>query len=245
MTSSITSAQHPLVKHLVRLRKEKAYREECRRVLVTGISLVSDLAKSLPLRRIFISSEGFGIPAEETIIVTDAIIKKVSGLQNPEGIIAEVDMPLSSTDMSISHLLVIDGVSDPGNLGTLLRTALALGWDAAFVIAHSVDPYNDKALRSAKGATFQLPLYKGSWDDMLTIVAAHALPLVVANIKGENPSPLERVALVVSNEARGLSPDAENVTQRASIPMCEGIDSLNVAIAGGILMYALRGGSHG
>ena len=88
-------------------------------------------------------------------------MKKISGMQTPEGLVVEIEMPKPAPLEGLKYLLALDGVSDPGNVGALLRTALALGWQGIFILDESCDPFNDKALRSARGATFRLPL---AWE---------------------------------------------------------------------------------
>lgn len=234
MPFKIDSLQNPLVKHMVKLREERAYRYEQRRVFVEGRNLIKELKK--PLRLFVLDEEP--IPCDEVYRVSPAVMKKMSGVVNPEGLIAEMAMPQNCLLTDKRHLLVLDGVSDPGNLGTLLRTALALGWEGVAIIEGSCDPYNEKALRAAKGATFRIPLFQGSWQQL------PKLPRYTADIHG---IPLDQVKttdgmmLILSSESRGVSPEGREGAQAITIPMTKEMESLNVAIAGGILMYALRG----
>ena len=122
------------------------------------------------------------LKADEKVIVPPSVMQKISGVKTPEGLIAELKMPPNISLQGKRYILAIDGISDPGNLGTLLRTALALGWEGAYIVEGSCDPYNDKALRAAKGATFRLPLYQGSWDTLLQL----PLPRYVANLEGKS-----------------------------------------------------------
>ena len=178
MAKKIESLQHPLVKHLVNLRQDRAYRYEQQRVSIEGKNMIKELKG---IKRIF-SIDDFPIDAEERIIVSPAVMQKISGVKTPEGVVAEVEMPKNSSLVDKRFLLAIDGISDPGNLGTLLRTALALGWEGAFILEGSCDPYNEKALRAAKGATFRLPLCQGTWETVLQ----SPLPRYVADLEGES-----------------------------------------------------------
>ena len=133
-----------------------------------------------------------------------------------------------------------------GNLGTLLRTALALNWQAVFITNSSTDPYNDKALRAAKGATFRLPLMQGSWEDLNVLIKKHQMHVFVADKQGTQLSkitPQTPILLVLGNEAHGASSFAKERYKRICIPMNPQMESLNVASAGAILMYQLRTGS--
>jgi TrmH family RNA methyltransferase len=112
----------------------------------------------------------------EVIDCTDNVMSKLSGTEQGQGVVAEFDMPPIDVDLtrvktetrSPPHILVLDGIADPGNLGTALRTALAFGWHGAWIMNGSCDPFNDKAIRASAGATFKLPLHLGSWSQLQT-----------------------------------------------------------------------------
>jgi len=246
MAKMITSVQHPLVKHLVRLRQNRDYREEHQSVMIEGTKLIEEICSQHQTKFILTCAES-AIPSkvrcEEVIIVNEAVMKKVSGVQSSEGIIAEVSMPKPASLKKVHWLLACDGVSDPGNLGTLLRSGLALGWEAIFILENSCDPYNDKALRAAKGATFRLPIAFGNWSDLRDIVHRNELNPLVAHMQGTSIDKINKkigTMLVLSNEAQGISREAQQHCQKVSIPMHGQMESLNVGVAGGILMYALR-----
>lgn len=235
MAKKIENLQHPLVKHLVNLRQDRAYRYEQQRVFVEGKNMIKELKG---VKRLF-STEDFPVDAEEKITVSAAVMQKISGVKTPEGLVAELEMPKNSSLLEKRFLLAIDGISDPGNLGTLLRTALALGWEGAYILEGSCDPYNEKALRAAKGATFRLPLCQGTWETLLQC----PLPRYVADLKGESLYDYkaeEGAVLVLSRESAGASEKALNLCRRITIPMSGEMESLNAGVAGGILMYAMR-----
>lgn len=245
----ITSLQHPTVKHLMKLRQNRDYREDHHQVVVSGIKLVHELIKDgFAIKTLVAKNESLiphGNKVDEVMVASEEIIKKITGLQAPDGLIAEIAKPKPSSLSGVQRLLVCDGLGDPGNLGTLLRTALALGWDGAFLINPICDVYNDKALRAAKGATFRLPLREGSWDDLRQLTSENKLKLWVADLKGDSVQEAVKqkssggIALVMSHEAHGVSEQAATHCQAVTIPMSGKIESLNVAIAGGIIMYEL------
>lgn len=149
-------------------------------------------------------------------------------------------MPEPQDISSARSLLILDGVSDPGNLGTLLRTALGLGWDAAFITSGSTDPYNEKAMRSAKGATFRLPWNRGTVEELMTYLSNYTL--LAADARGEDAANISikgKVALALGNEAHGLCDALKNKAKMIAIPMIGPMESLNVATAGAILMHQL------
>ncbi len=245
----ISSLQHPYVKHLVRLKDDRDYRLETGRVVVSGLKLISELSILFDFRTLLFE-EGFSVSfsykTEETYSVTPEILKKITGLKKPEPIAAEIDLPPPGNLASAHFLLILDGISDPGNLGTLLRTALALGWEGVFITTGSTDPFNEKALRAAKGATFKLPMKTGSLEELTELLKVNHFTLYAADAKGKNlneyhfSSPL---ALALGNEAHGIGSPLKKIAQVLAVPMKNSMESLNVAAAGAILMYELKGRS--
>lgn len=247
MAKEISSLQHPLIKHLVKLRKDSAYRKQQRTVVVEGKKLIQELAKTHSINLLILAEdqkELVSIAAKDQIIVPRNVIDKISGVQNPEGVLAELSLSTDEIPKNLHYLLAFDQVSDPGNMGTLMRTGLALGWEAAFLLNQCCDPYNDKAIRSAKGATFKLPFTEGSWSDFDAIVAKNNLQPLVADIDGTPIDQLsiskQGIVLLLGNEAHGASMAAKQRCQSVSIPINSQMESLNVSVAGGILMYLLK-----
>lgn len=243
ISREIASLQHPIVKHLVQLRQERNYRKERQTALVTGIKLIEELAfcKTVLIQKGTPWPEG--VVAEQTFIVSPAIIKKVTALENPEPIAAEVALPPPANLAGKNYLVALDGINDPGNLGTLLRTALALGWEGAFITADSVDPFNDKALRAAKGATFRLPINVGSGAELEDLIKRNRLHAYVADAAGPPVTSIilhKPLLLVLGNEAHGARAALKQVNPALSIPMSPAMESLNVASAGAILMYNMK-----
>lgn len=246
MAKNITSLQHPIVKHLVHLHQNRDYREEHQSAVIEGKKLISEVCFKQPAKLLLALDESLipaNIKAKEVLIVPQEIIKKISGLQNPDGFIAEVTLPKPTSFKGMKWIIACDGINDPGNLGTLLRSGLALGWEGAFILNNTCDPFNDKAIRAAKGATFRLPMAHGSWSDLNKIIQSNKLKPLVADMEGKDVAEFSikpGVLLVLSNESQGVSEEANEHCERISIPMSGKMESLNVAAAGGILMYELR-----
>lgn len=246
MPEQIRSLNHPLIKHLVHLRQNTDYRHEHESVVIEGIKMVKEVASHYPVKALLAYDETFipkGLKADKVYLATEEVMKKASGMKSPEGVMAEVAMPKIATLKSKRYIIAIDGVNDPGNLGTLLRTALALGWEGAFVLNESCDPYNEKALSAARGATFRLPIMQGNWEQLKKLIKEESLHPLVADLSGTPPSqikPVNGLLLVMGNEAHGPSEEAKSLCQAVSIPMLGKMESLNVSVAGGILMYELQ-----
>lgn len=235
----ITSLQHPLVKHLVRLRQNRDYREEHGTAFIEGVKMVTEVCESVMPKNLIVA-EQTEIPStlqqKQMTWVSQEVMKKISGTLCPEGIVAEVPMPAFSTLADKKRILVLDNVQDPGNLGTLIRTALAFNWEGVFLLNECCDPYNEKALRASKGATFRLPMGRGNWDELNN----KKLPLYAADLTGESVTHLKfpkAFMLILGSEAHGLSQEIKDHSHPITIPQSGSMESLNVAVAGGILMY--------
>lgn len=246
MLREIKSLQHPLIKHLVKLRQNHDYRYEHQSVVVEGIKPVLELCKK-EKPKILVSSHPDLIPNglndEDIVLVNETVMQKISGMLSQEGLIAEFAMPKEDTLKGLKSILVLDGVSEPGNVGNLLRSALALGWEGIYFLDNCCDPYNDKALRAARGATFRLPIGMGSWKKLNQIIQDNQLTPYVADTTGIPPNEVKKtngILLVLGNEAHGPSAEALSVCKKVTIPMTGEMESLNVSVAGGILMYLLN-----
>jgi len=204
-----------------------------------GQSLVADLASH-------------AVAVEE---VGARTFSQLAGTETPQGVLAVVAPRIwTVADVSPapgSAVLVVDGVQDPGNLGTLIRTAHALGAAATVVLRGTADPMNAKALRGAMGATFRHPVVP--LDDApfitwarqrgLTLWAMSSSRSVLARALDASTDREELIAVIVGNEGAGIRPQLNAVSaQRVAIPLARGAESLNVAVAAGILLYeVLRG----
>lgn len=239
LPKEITSLQHPIVKHWAKLQQTASYRKETGRILVVGEKMTRELSPHTQVHA-WITTDRQKI-SNNSYLITPEIMKKISGIPSPETIAAEISLPRFENPSKIHRLLILDNLSDPGNLGTLFRTAKAFNWDAIFLFGNCVDPYNDKSLRSAKGASLSFPHYFGDELVLQKWMQDYHLPLMIADLNGEPPEKLhvpEKFALVLGNESRGPSPFFKS-HPRVTIPIHPDIDSLNVGVAGGILLYLM------
>lgn len=240
--SQIKSLQHPIIKHCVLLRKDPSYRRERSTFLVMGKKEIQELPPSAKIVHFFSDSsyEGPSLCAKH-FFLTDELFKKITGLVNPEPLVAEVEIPHLDLP-KLNRLLICEEITDPGNLGTLFRTALAFGFDAIYLLGSTVDPYNDKVLRASRGALFHIPIIQGSFDDFIAFLNKKKLHLYQADLHGTTLTefaPTLPFGLILGNEAKGTSLRVKKIAQAVTIPMTPSSESLNVAIAGGILMYNL------
>jgi TrmH family RNA methyltransferase len=257
IASNLQSTVRDLQRRKARGRRGLAVIEGVRLVeeaLATGLkfsgALVSpELARTTRGQSLAAELASHAVTIEEVGARTFA---ELAGTETPQGVLAIVQ-PRAWTlnDVVGGPLLVVDGVQDPGNVGTLIRTAHALGATASLLLRGSADPMNPKALRAAMGATFRHPVVQLddgpfiAWarerDLLLWAAAADGVPL--ARALDARDSRKEPIGVMVGNEGAGIRPHLNAIAaQRVAIPLARGAESLNVAVAAGILLYeVLRG----
>ena len=239
----ITRSDNKEVKHFVKLRKNKKYRLQSGTCLVMGNKIIPELQKKGVIKKIIttVSMEGDNI-----LLVSEEIMKKITGMSSCEELAAEVFLPPDKNITSEKRLLMLDKIRDPGNMGTLIRTAAALQWDGIIITPDTVDPFNDKALRAAKGSTFSIPLFfYDSYSRLFDLIEEKKYQVMIADIDGTDIKQIKiapPLILLLSNESRGIDNRLKTIQgfYPTAIPMASNVESLNVAISGAILMYALE-----
>lgn len=188
----------------------------------------------------------FGLDVRE---VSDQEFATAADTDAPQGVLAIGEMPQRTLDTppAVSRYLVLDALQDPGNVGTVLRTAAALGITATLALPGTVDLWNAKVVRSTMGALFTHLTLACTVDMLSTMLRTHDMACWAADLGGVDVNDVvraelpARLALIVSNEGAGLSAEvAALAEQRVAIRMSPGVESLNVAVATGILLHALR-----
>lgn len=242
------------------LRRRKA--RESRHLFVSeGVRAVEELLRS-PLRvsGVLVTAQLGSTPRGELLLrelgerrvevaeVSEVDFASAADTESPQGVLAIAEVPsatieeLARTDPK--RVLLLDAVQDPGNVGTILRTAAALGVDATIALPGTVDPWNAKVVRGAMGAHYHHQVVQGSWEGLEPLLEGHRLAFWGADASGEPVDSIrapERLALVVGNEGNGLTAASRDRLDRlVSLPIVSAVDSLNVAVATGILLYLLR-----
>ncbi len=181
--------------------------------------------------------------------VSDAELASAADTEQPQGVLVVAEVPVWPAEellnrSEIARWLIVDAVQDPGNLGTIVRTAAALSTDAVILMPGTVDPWNGKVVRSAMGALFRLPTLALSVEALDQLLRDSATPLWVADAAGTpvgTAPPPPRLALAVGNEGAGVSAGVHSLAERSvALPIASDVESLNVAVATGILLYILR-----
>lgn len=184
----------------------------------------------------------------DTARVDDAELARLADTEAPQGVLMVLSEPrptLESVARPGARLLVLDGIQDPGNLGTLVRCAAAFALDGVVTLDGTVDPWNPKAVRAAAGTSFRLPVLRAPWHRLDAAIVEAGLTLFVADAGGTDAAvvtPSRGWALVVGSEAHGARPEVRRVADTTlAIPMPGGTESLNAGVAGALLLYALTG----
>jgi TrmH family RNA methyltransferase len=238
----ITSVNNPLIKELS-LLKNKKERINKKQFIVEGYHLVEEAYKNNCLKQIFTVNEEINYSGIEKVKTTEAVIKKLSSTIEPQGIVGIVEMP-KFEKKNYTKYLVLDDVADPGNLGTIIRSSLALGIDALIVSPDTVDEYNDKVLRSTQGAIFKLPIFREDLKKAINNLKEQKIPVLVTSLKGATDvaslSRMDTFAIVLGNEARGVKEELVDLADKViKVTMHNNVESLNVGVAAGMIAYYL------
>ncbi|SFA39182.1 RNA methyltransferase, TrmH family [Parageobacillus thermantarcticus] len=250
----IESVKNPQVKQWKKLLMKKE-RDKTGLFLIEGFHLVEEALKSNISIVQLIIDEKKAIPATWDIsgipiaIVTEDVMKAISDTETPQGIAAVCEQfSYGDMDWAQANVLLIDAVQDPGNIGTMIRTADAAGIDAVILGKGCADLYNPKVIRATQGSLFHLPIIRGNLREWMEKLQAQNVTIYGTSlVNGEDYrciQPPRSFALLVGNEGSGVSkPLLEMTAKNLYIPIYGQAESLNVAVAAGILLYHLRGAS--
>ena len=247
---SISSTKNEKIKELVKLQTAKG-RKKAGMYLLEGEHLVEEAIKErAQIKLIVVTSnrlEDYQNLLAQTdvqlLVVSQDVFYKLSMTETTQGILAVVEIVKQEMLPHKGRLIVLDAVQDPGNLGTIVRTADAAGFDAVVLGTGTVDLYNDKVLRSMQGSHFHIPVFQANLQEYLPILKEKGVQVAVTALHRDSKdySVLQGatdVAIVVGNEGQGVSSDViELADVLVAIPMFEKAESLNVAIASALLMY--------
>lgn len=241
------SLDNPKIKDLKKLHIHK-YREQKKMFLVEGEHLVLEAFQTGYLKELLLEENTeFSLPVE-TNYVTKSVLKELSHLDTPSSMIG-VCMMKEPTNEIGNHILVLDRIQDPGNMGTIIRSAVAFDVDTILVSEDSVDIYNSKVIRATQGLLFHIPIRVCHLKDQLLELKAKGYPIYVTKVDGgedvRNITDQNQYVLVMGNEGSGVSQEIMEVaTNYLYIPMNQKCESLNVGVATSILLFALKDCGH-
>ena len=243
MIINISSKQNTKIKEIGKLISDNSYRKERKEFVIEGFHLLEMALEDRLVKAIFSLEPSKNIDEKITnYIVSEDILKKISTQKNPQGVVAICSMR-KEKEISHNNVLYLDGVSDPGNLGTLLRTALAFSFKDVILSKGSVSLYNEKTISSSQGAIFRLNIISGDEQNLINL-KEKGYKILATEIKGsvelKNIKKSDKQVLILGNEAHGVNEKILNLAdERIRIDINE-IESLNVAICGAIMMHYLH-----
>lgn len=249
----ITSVHNPQVQRLRELQKAKGRREAglflaesvkmVREAIALGLcrTLIVDKSRREVLAELIGAAQAAGC---EVLLVTAAVMQAISEQKTPQGVCCTVRIPEEPERLSGSLIVAMDGVQDPGNVGTILRTADAAGFDGALLSSACADLYGAKTLRATMGSVFRVPVRRTvDLPAALEEMKARGYAIVATELGGADfyaHCPHERAVLVIGSEGKGVSAEVRAVaTHHLALPMRGGAESLNAAVAAGIMIYEM------
>lgn len=247
MEQRITSRKNPFLQQVKKLLSSKKAREESGMFVSDGTKLLAEAVKWYPgLDTVILSDEvQVQVPDHVRLIrVPGDVMESISPMSTPQGALFLCRLPEKKPFVPEAGMLILDGIQDPGNLGTILRTADAL--DIPLVLLEGcADPYSHKVVRSSMGAVFRRPVIQSTWAEVRSACAAAGIPVGVTALspraKDLRQADLKAMAVVIGSEGQGVrqeildSADAELI-----IPMNPKCESLNAAVAATIVMWQMK-----
>ena len=247
MTERITARKNPLLQQVRRLLSSRRERQEAGLFVADGTKLLAEAVRWWPGLETVILSDGVQAQLPQgvrVVYVPEDVMESISPMRTPQGALFVCRLPEETAFSPCPGMLLLDGIQDPGNLGTILRTADALQVKVA-LLEGCADPYSHKVVRASMGAVFRTPVVQTTWEEAQKRLKAAGIPVAVTALSQRardiRQTPVGQMAVVIGNEGQGVrdtvtdSADAELI-----IPMDSRCESLNAAIAAAIVMWQMK-----
>jgi len=243
----ITARKNPLLQQVRRLLTSRREREQTGIFVADGTKLLAEAVKYYDGLDTVILSDGVEVQVPEhvrVVRVPGEVMASVSPMETPQGALFLCRLPEKKPFVAEPGMLLLDGIQDPGNLGTILRTADAL--DIKVVLMEGcADPYSHKVVRASMGAVFRTPVVQADWETVRAACAGKGIPVAVTALsdraKDLRQAALEKMAVVIGSEGQGVRPGVlEAADEELIIPMNPHCESLNAAIASAIVMWQMK-----
>ncbi|MBQ8852595.1 MAG: RNA methyltransferase [Oscillibacter sp.] len=244
----ITSRTNSLCTHIRKLSSSRSYREKCREFLCDSPKLLTEALLWEGRLKTVVCTEGTALPqlpaGVRTVEVPAELMCSLSPAETPQGVLSICAMPEDRFPeiLPVKRYVVLDGVQDPGTVGTILRTADAFCADGMFLVNACADIYNPKTVRATMGAVFRCPVWSCTAQELRALLAASGLPLYGAALRSDTVDARRvnyaRCAIAIGSEGKGLCDEMLSLCDRTIlIPMSEHCESLNAAIAASVLLW--------
>jgi len=247
MEAVITARKNPLVQQVRRLLSSRREREQTGLFVADGIKLLAEAVRWWPGLDTVILTEGVDAPVPahvRTVRVSKDIMSYISPMDTPQGALFLCRLPEKAVLDPVPGMLLLDGIQDPGNLGTILRTANALQVPVV-LLEGCADPYSHKVVRASMGAVFRTPVRQATWEEVRQALWEKQIPLAVTALsdraKDLRQAALGKMAVVIGSEGQGVRREILSQAQaELVIPMDPGCESLNAAVAATVVMWEMK-----
>ncbi len=247
MTERITARKNPLLQQVRKLLNSRKDREEMGLFVADGTKLLREAIRWWPGLDTVILSDGTDIPVPvgiRCVQVPADVMESISPMKSPQGALFLCRYPEKTVFTPKPGMLLLDGIQDPGNLGTILRTADALDIPVA-LLEGCADPYSHKVVRASMGAVFRVPVMQTTWEEVKAGCAEKNIPIAVTALSDRaqdiRKASLDTMAVVIGSEGQGVRKEIlEQAEQELIIPMNSHCESLNASVAAAIVMWQMR-----
>lgn len=247
METRITSRKNPLIQQVRRLVSSRKERLQAGLFVADGTKLLEEAVRYAPGLTTVILSDGVqaDVPEQVQIIrVPEEIMQYISPMETPQGALFLCKLPEAKPFVPGRGILLLDGIQDPGNLGTILRTADALDVPVA-LLEGCADPYSHKVVRSSMGAVFRVQPVQTGWEQVQQSCSAAGIPIAVTALSDRaediRKADLQAMAVVIGSEGKGVRPEIlAQADRELIIPMNAHCESLNAAVAATIVMWQMK-----
>ena len=249
METRITARKNPLIQQVRRLLSSKKEREEAGLFVADGTKLLQEAVRYYPGLDTVILSDGVqaDVPEHVKLVrVPEDVMQYISPMETPQGALFLCRLPEKNTFRPTAGMLLLDGIQDPGNIGTILRTADALGVPVA-LLEGCADPYGHKTVRASMGAVFRVQPVQTTWETVRTACAEAGITVAATALSDRaqdiRKAELSTMAVVIGSEGRGVRSEIlASAGAELIIPMTDHCESLNAAVAATIVMWQMKNG---
>lgn len=246
MEERITSRKNPLLQQVKKLLSSRKAREEAGLFVADGTKLLTEAVRFFPGLETVILSDGIQADVPDSVRVVRVpadVMESISPMQAPQGALFLCRLPEKQKFVAKPGMILLDGIQDPGNLGTMLRTADALGIPVA-LLEGCADPYSHKVVRSSMGAVFRTLPVQTTWQEAASACAAAGVPVAVTALSDRasdiRRADVKKMAVIIGSEGQGVRREIlESADEELIIPMTAHCESLNAAVAAAIVMWQM------
>ena len=248
MAERITSNQNPLLRHIRKLQTSRAYREECGEFVADGFKLLEEAIRWYPHLKTVVVSEGETLPTLPPDVrvaeIPASLMQSLSSMKTPQGVIFTCALPKREKAEITGGTLLLDRIQDPGNLGTILRTADAFGVPVLLTNG-CADPFSEKTVRASMGAVFRTVPQSAEMEDILLACKARGIRVTATALSEDaieiRHADIRSDLVVIGSEGQGICPALLQASdRRIIIPMQPRCESLNAAVAAAIAMWNMK-----